>query len=120
MSAPIGQQDAKYVYQAPAEFHGRHAQNGTNAPLILTIAPPGAPFRNAFNYVHWSFDATPTATLTITDGSVTEIIYITNSGPGFLPFEGVAFALNAAVTITLTAGGAGINSGVAIVGARAV
>lgn len=118
---------AQAVFKAQSIFQGRHAASGTNAPLVVTLeAPaPGAAGstlpRNALSFVHWSFSAAPTnATLTITDGTVTETIYITAAGPDWLPFEGAAFAENATVTITLSAGGAGISSSLAVVGARMV
>lgn len=119
----IGEEGAKFVYQAPSEFPGRHATSGANALLTLNIAAPKTVGqRNAFNYVHWSFDDTPNAavTLTITDGVVTEIVYIIAGGPGELCFIGAAFAPNAQVSITMTGGGAGINSSLAIIGARQV
>lgn len=118
----VGEQDAKYVYQAPSEWFGRHSAIGTNVGVVLTMAAPGGILRNSYNYLHWSFDAVPTAaaTLTITDGSVTQILHITNSGPGYLPYEGIAFAENVAVTVTLSAGGVGVTGSVSIIGARAI
>ncbi len=121
MSSLVGEQEMDYVYQAPSEFFGRHSKNGDNILLTLTIAAPGKGLRNAFNYIHWSYSATPTnGTLTITDGSVTETIFISSAGVGFLPFEGIAFSENATVTITLSAGGININSSVVIIGARQI
>jgi len=118
----IGEQDAKYVYQAPSEYFGRHAISGNNILLTLTIAAPGrADLRNAFNYIHWSYDGAPTdGTLTITSGDLTETMFITSGGVGFLPFEGVAFAENTVVTVTLSAGGSGVSGSVAIIGARQI
>ena len=118
----IGEQDAKYVYQAPSEYFSRHAANGTNVLLTLTIAAPGREdLRNAFNYIHWSYSGTPAiGILTIISGDLTETMFITSGGVGFLPFEGVAFAKNTAVIVTLSAGGAGVNGSVAIIGARQI
>jgi hypothetical protein len=117
----IGEQNAKYVYQAPSEYFGRHTISGEDQLLTLTIAAPLGELRNSFNYLHWSYDGNPTnGVLTITSGDVTETMYITSGGVGFLPFEGVAFARNTAVTVTLTAGGSGVNGSIAIIGARQI
>ena len=113
------EQNAKSVYTANSQYLGRHSQSGTNAPLTVTLSADPFPSRITFNYIHWSFDAAPTgAILTITDGDVTETIYITATGVGYLPFEGSAFAQSSSVVITLTAGGAGINSSLSVLGAR--
>lgn len=119
----IAEQQAKAVYIAPSIFASHQAVNGTNVPLVIEIGSPGATSppmpRNTLTFVHWSYSDDPTnATLTITDGVVTETIYITTGGPGFLPFEGVAFAENAVVRFTLSPGGAGINSSLALIGVR--
>lgn len=101
-------------------FPGDHSVNGTNALLTITLAAT-VDLRWTFDYIHWSYSADPgSGVLTITDGvGVTQNLYITNGGPGFLPY-GNAFAGNATVTITLTAGGAGINSSLAVIGALQV
>ena len=63
----VGEQDAKYVYQAPSEYFGRHAASAVNLTVVLTLAAPLGELRNSFNYIHWSYSATPSAaTLTIT------------------------------------------------------
>lgn len=117
----VGEQNAKYVYQAPSEYFGRHATNGNNALLTLTIAAPGGILRNSFNYIHWSYNGSPTdGILTIASGDITEILYITSGGVGFLPFEGVAFPVDTVVTVTLTAGGAGVLGSLALIGVRAI
>ncbi len=113
------EQDARATYIANSQFFGRHSKSGTNALLTVTLSASPFPNRVTFFYIHWSFDAAPTnAILTITDGGVTETIYITAAGPGHLPFEGSAFAQNSDVVITLTAGGAGINSSLSVLGVR--
>jgi hypothetical protein len=117
----VGEQNAKYVYQAPSEFFGRHAISGDNVPLTLTIAAPGGILRNSFNYIHWSYDGSPTnGAITITSGDITETMYVTSGGVGFLPFEGVAFPVATAVTVTLSAGGTNVNGSLALIGVRAI
>lgn len=113
------EQNAKSVYAANSQFLGRHSQSGTNAPLTVTMSASPSPSRITFNYIHWSFDATPTgAILTITDGDLTEIIYVTAAGPDYLPFIGSSFKQSSNVVVTLTAGGDGINSSLSVLGAR--
>lgn len=113
------EQNAKSVYVANSQYLGRHSQSGTNAVLTVTLSASPFPSRITFDYIHWSFDTAPTgAIMTITDGGVTETIYITASGPGFLPFDGSAFAQSSDVVVTLTAGGTGINSSLSVLGAR--
>jgi len=120
----VAEQQAKAVFTAPSIMYGQYAAvSAANGPIVLTIPPPGDTStprpRNTLTYVHWSYDDDPTGgTLTITDGTVTEIIHITNGGPGFLPFEGVAFAENAAVTFTLSAGGGTVIGALALIGVR--
>jgi hypothetical protein len=117
----VGEQNAKYVYQAPSEYFGRHAISGDNVLLTLAIAAPGGRLRNSFNYLHWSYNGNPTdGTLTIVSGDITETMYVTSGGVGFLPFEGVAFPENTAVTVTLSAGGANILGSLALIGVRAI
>jgi hypothetical protein len=103
------------------DYPGGHSVSGTNALLTITLAAPADIRRWTFDYVHWSYNVTPSeGILTITDGvGVTEIIYIASGGPGFLPF-GNAFAGSAAVTITLSAGGTDVNSSLAVIGALQV
>ena len=103
------------------DFPGDHSVSGTNALLTIVLAAPADIRRWIFDYIHWSYSADPgSGVLTITDGvGVTETMYITSGGPGFLPF-GNAFAGSAAVTITLTAGGGVINSSLAVIGALQV
>lgn len=103
------------------DFPGDHSVSDINALLTITLAAPLDVGRWTFDYIHWSYNATPSvAVLTITDNvGVTETMYITSGGPGFLPF-GNAFAGSAAVTITLSAGGVGINSSLAVIGALRV
>lgn len=119
MTTTYDEQDAKSVYTGRSPFEGRHATSGENALLTITLEASTFPARPSFNYVHWSYDAAPTgAILTITDGDLTEIIYIIAGGPGYLPFDGSSFRSSNSVIITLTAGGAGINGSLAILGAR--
>ena len=115
----IDEQNAKAVYVAHSPLPGRNALSGENALLTITLAAEPRPSRPSFDYVHWSYDAAPTGgILTVSDGDWTETIYITSGGPGFLPFDGGSFRENADVTITLTAGGAGVNGSLAVIGAR--
>lgn len=117
----VGEQNAKYVYQAPSEYFSRHAVNGDNISLVLTIAAPGGNLRNSFNYLHWSYNGNPTnGTLTIVSGDIIETMYVTSGGVGFLPFEGVAFPENTAVTVTLSAGGTDVLGSLALIGVRAI
>lgn len=119
MSTTPDEQDAKSVYIGRSPFEGRHSASGENALLTITLEAATFPARPSFNYVHWSYDATPTgAILTITDGDLTETIYIIAGGPGYLPFNGSSFRSGNNVVITLTAGGAGINGSLAVIGAR--
>ncbi len=115
----IDEQNAKAVYTAHSPFFGRYAQQGTNAPLTITLAAEPNPSRPSFDFIHWSFDAAPTgAILTVTDGDLAQTVYITAAGPDFLPYNGASFREGNDVIITLTAGGAGINSSLAVIGAR--
>lgn len=83
----------------------------SNTAAVITYAAPGAGFRHVLSGVAWSYDADPTAgSLTITDGGNTIFkIAVTNKGPGFIPFDPPKMAGdNAALVITLAAGGSGI------------
>lgn len=80
---------------------------------VVTIAAETGE-RHVIDTVYWSYDAAPTGgKLTVTNGTITLEWDITAAGPGYLPLrmaddEGFDGGVNTAVTITLTAGGAGI------------
>ncbi len=113
---------AQPVYQAKSEFQSRHAQEGiNNAPVVVNVAASAGGGHVSFSFVHWSYDADPTGgLLTITSGDLTYTMHITSGGPGFLPFEGVAFPANTAVTATLAAGGGTVEGSLALIGVRYV
>ncbi len=114
-----GEDTQRLTFTAPSILHGRHAQSGTdNGPVTVTVAAQVGQ-RTAMTYLLWSYDVAPTGgQITITDSTVTITLFVTSAGPGFIPLEGVAFAENAAVTATLTAGGAGVIGSLALIGVR--
>jgi hypothetical protein len=116
------EEQERYVGRVRAEQQGRHcAVSGANGPATVTVAAQGAGRHAMFMWVHWSYTAQPTnGRLTITDGVTNYRVDITDGGPGFLPFDGVRWAENRAVTVTLAAGGAGVTGCINVLGARAV
>ncbi len=112
--------NSSLVYQ-DQDFTFTEAITGTNEILSIILGSSGSTGSVAFKSVHWSFAVAPTAPalLTISDGSTTYSMYITASGPGFMPFDGIAFGDNLDVTVALAAaGGVGAGSSLAVIGVR--
>lgn len=115
-------EDAQQMtFVAPSIMHGRHAQAMADGQAVTITIAAQVGMRNAATYLLWSYDATPTnGSIVITDGEVTITLYVIDGGQNFIPLEGIAFAINAAVTITLASGGAAVKGSLAIIGARGV
>ena len=99
-----------------------HHEPAANTAAVVTIATPGAGNATAVDTIEWSYDDDPAnGSLTIADGGATvKKIDITQGGPGQLVFpNGLQFTENAAVTVTLAAGG-GVVSGIVNVSPRVV
>jgi hypothetical protein len=82
-----------------------------NTAAVVTLAAPGAGRQHRVWNIYWSYDVNPTAGgLTITDGGDTVFsIAITKSGPGYVRYpQAGEGGPNAAVVVTLAAGGAGV------------
>lgn len=102
------------------------ATPAANVAAVVTIAAISS-VRNVLTDLHWSYNGTPTGgEITIietrSDASTAELyrMKITSGGPGVLVFTPHrACSKGAAVTVTLTAGGAGI-TGTLHVGHRLV
>lgn len=117
----MGEDTQQMTFRAPSIMHGRHAQAMADGQATIVTIAAQAGLRNTATYLLWSYDATPVnGSVTITDGTVTITLYVTASGPGFLPLEGIAFAVNADVTITLSSGGAAVQGSLALVGVRGI
>lgn len=116
-----GEDTQQMVFRAPSILHGRHAGSGADGQAVVVTIAAQAGLRNTATYLLWSYDATPTGgQITITDGEVTVTLFVTASGPGFLPLEGIAFAVNTDVTATLSSGGAAVQGSLALLGVRGV
>lgn len=89
--------------------------SATNAIASVTIPAPGAGLRIIVDHVIASYGARPTGG-TLTIGSLAAIP-LTEAGPAPIPQLRLAGGTNAAVTISLSAGGAGV-TGVVVVGYR--
>ncbi len=122
MSATPVVGEFSFISQVPVAFESQHAQAGVaGVPTVVNLAPPNGRLRNTFSLLLWSYDAVPVGgQITITDGASTLTLYVTNDGPGFLPFEGITFAENTQVTITLSSGGATVTGSLVVVGARSI
>lgn len=99
LQLPIGSEDSWSGHDAPT------------ANTAAVVARPGVPAkRNVLTRVIWSYSATPTGgRLTVADGGTTIFdVDITAGGPGSLPLCLLASSVNAALVVTLAAGGAGI------------
>lgn len=84
---------------------------GDNAAAVITMAAPGAGLHWVISQLSWSYDDDPTGgSLAITDaGTQVFKVDITKGGPGKFEWRpAMRFSTNAAVVITLAAGGAGI------------
>ncbi len=91
------------------------ATAAANNAVAITLAAPGVGFRHVIYDLQVSYDIDPDSIpavggITITeDGVLVFDVDITKSGPAPLYFrDGLEFADNAAVVVTLIAGGAGV------------
>ncbi len=116
-----GQDTQSFTFRAPSILHGRHTQVGTAGQAVTATIAAQAGLRNTATYLLWSYDAIPTdGQITVTDGAATITLFVTTAGPGFIPLEGIAFAVNTAVTATLSSGGAAVIGSLALLGVRGV
>lgn len=88
-----------------------HAPSSNTAAVITVAAVPGV--KHELEMLSWSYDVDPTngaITIECPSGTTIQSFAITNKGPGFLPFSGSCMKMptaNAAMIITLAAGGSG-------------
>ncbi len=116
-----GEDTQQFTFRAASVLHGRHAQVGIANQIVIVTVAAQAGMRTALTYLLWSYDATPTdGQITITDGEVTITLFVTSGGPGFIPLEGIAFAQNTAITVTLASGGAAVIGSLALLGVRGI
>lgn len=109
-----------YTRQSPAIMAPADYGTGINAALTITYAAARRGLRHLISGVAWSYSAAPPlgALLTILDGA--NIIFalgITAAGPGtvnFIPPK--CGASSTVLTITLSAGGAGVNGRLNVLG----
>jgi len=90
-----------------------------NADVTINLAAvAGHNWR--FDYVHYSYNGQGPAagSLQVNDGTVNYIQTITGAGVGWLPFDTTRWTQDAAVAITLAAGGLGVTGRLAVLGAR--
>jgi hypothetical protein len=115
------EEQEKYVGRVRAEQLGRHCVvSGAGGPAVVTIAAQGAGRHVTFMWIHWSYDAAQGAgQLTITDSVTNYRLDLPSAGNGYLPFDGVRWAENATVTVTLAAV-AGATACLNVLGARSV
>lgn len=88
----------------------------SNTAAVVTLAAKTV--GRDYSGIFWSYSAAPTnGQLTVENGGDTVIkLYITASGPGFLPFNGtIEGDDNEAVTVTLSAGGSGVSGSVMVI-----
>lgn len=90
-----------------------NAPGTANTAAVITVAAPGAGQRLQVNQIEFSYNAAPTnGTLTIQQGStVIKTLFVSAAGPGPI-ITGIRLAANTALTITLSAGGAGVTGSV--------
>lgn len=112
----IGKVGIDPALMAAADVHAPAA----NTAAVVTYAAAGAGISHVIAGVAWSYNAAPTGgNLKIEDVSGTTILTldITAAGPGFIPFpvplKGDA---NAALIVTLAAGGASATGKVSVLG----
>jgi hypothetical protein len=105
-------------------MHG-NAYAGTNsgadtATTLTLPAQAGYGMRWLITSIHAAYSVAPSSTkvLSITDGLTTNTVPFTAGGPAPTPWN-IAYAANAAVVITLPAGGSGVTGHLAV-GARVV
>lgn len=89
-----------------------HAPSSNTAAVITVAAVPGV--KHELEMLFWSYDADPTAggiTIECPSGTTVASFSCPTKGPGFLPFSGSCMKMptaNAAMIITLAAGGSGV------------
>ncbi len=90
-----------------------NAPGTANTAAVITVAAPGAGQRLQVNQIEFSYNAAPTnGTLTIQQGATTiKTLFITAAGAGPV-ITGIRLVANTALTITLSAGGAGVTGSV--------
>lgn len=95
-------------------------RSNAGAAVAITLPAPGAGYCTRFDYIHFGYDDDPTGgMITVTDGITTQRIPVTQSGPGFLPFDTTRWYENRVVTITLAGGGGAIVGYITVHGVRA-
>ena len=92
----------------------------SNTAAVITYAAAGAGVSHVISGVAWSYSAAPTGgNLKIEDASGTTVfsVDITAAGPGFIPFQSpLKGTANAAMILTLAAGGSGVTGKVDALG----
>ena len=93
--------------------------SGTNAAVIVLYPAAGAGMHHVIEGVAWSYGGQPAAgEMRVTDGAaITFDMNVTAAGWGYVPVRKRG-AANTAMTITLTAGGAGVVGRLNIIGHR--
>ena len=96
----------------PTKFERSHTSSpGANTAAAVTLAAPGAGEANIVWSIYYSYSASPTGgNLQITDaGSTVFELDVPTTGPGVVRFDqGRKGDPNAAVVVTLAAGGTGV------------
>lgn len=90
----------------------RHNPAAANTVAPVNLPAPGAGLHWVIGSVEWGYSGAPTGgQLTITDGGAEVFrVYITAGGPGTLQWSPAKrFTDNAAVVVSLSAGGAGVS-----------
>ncbi len=84
-----------------------------NTAAQIVLAAPGSGVSHIIGLISWSYDSLPDVGSTVIIEDETGNLFkldIDESGPGFIPWNpGLKAAANDAVTVTLAAGGSGIN-----------
>jgi hypothetical protein len=95
------------------------ATPASNIAAVVTYAAPGTSYRNCISGVAWSYSAAPAGgNLSVTDGStVIFTMGITAAGAGVVYFDPPRLSsVNAALVITLAAGGSGVFGTLSVTG----
>ena len=94
----------------------------SNTAAVVSLTAPPTGYAWMVTGIIWSYNGTPTGgNLTINDSTDEFDIDITSAGPGFVPFNtGFIFIPGQAVTVTLAAGGSGVQGKVGLIGCRVI